>query len=194
MIEREKLLKAIGDNRDLQAPAAGAVQARGESVQFYQEIGGLVGRILLAILVVTAIARRSLLRLFVVPGLLILPLTYFALYHSSSTTFSLGIFASGLLIVAQFSYFGEYLPKAFPIHLRGTGGSFATNVGGRMIGTSAAFLTTNLIAPFVAHNAGTQIVTANHYAIAAGIVGASVFVLALILTFLLPEPKAEGLH
>jgi uncharacterized membrane protein len=61
-----------------------------------------------------------------------------------------------------------------------------------MIGTSAAFLTTNIIAPFVAQNAGVQVVTANHYAIAAGIVGTAVFVIALALTFLLPEPKAEA--
>ncbi len=184
---RESLLKAIGDNRDKQAPFAEAVSARGERVQFFQEIGGLVGRILLAILVVMAIARRSLLRVFVVPGLLMLPLTYFALYHSSSTAFSMGIFVCGLLIVGQFSYFGEYLPKAFPIHLRGTGGSFATNVGGRMIGTSAAFLTTNVIAPLFAARP-----TADHYALAAGIVGTSAFVLALILSFALPEPKKDG--
>jgi MFS family permease len=189
VLERERLLKAIGDNRDKQLPFASAVQARGESVQFYQEIGGLVGRILLAILVVMAIARRALLRIFVVPGLIALPLTYFMLFHSSSTAFSAGIFLCGLLIVAQFSYFGEYLPKAFPIHLRGTGGSFATNVGGRMIGTSAAFLSTNLIAPMFAATP-----TATHYAMAAGIVGTSVFVLALVLSFLLPEPKAEAEH
>ena len=187
VVEREKLLKAIGDNRDLQTPFAAAITARGDSVQLCQEIGGLIGRILLAILVVMAIARRSLLRIFVVPGLLFLPLTYFALYHASSAAFSTGIFVCGLLIVAQFSYFGEYLPKAFPIHLRGTGGSFATNVGGRMIGTSAAFLSTNLIAPLFATTP-----TANHYALAAGIVGTTVFVIALALTFLLPEPKAEA--
>ena len=187
VVDREKLLKAIGDNRDQQTPFAAAITARGDRVQLCQEIGGLVGRILLAILVVMAIARRSLLRVFVVPGLLFLPLTYFALYHSSSAAFSTGIFVCGLLIVAQFSYFGEYLPKAFPIHLRGTGGSFATNVGGRMIGTSAAFLSTNLIAPLFATTP-----TASHYALAAGIVGTGAFVLALGLTFLLPEPKAEG--
>ena len=187
VVDREKLLKAIGDNRDQQTPFAAAITARGDRVQLCQEIGGLVGRILLAILVVMAIARRSLLRVFVVPGLLFLPLTYFALYHSSSAAFSTGIFVCGLLIVAQFSYFGEYLPKAFPIHLRGTGGSFATNVGGRMIGTSAAFLSTNLIAPLFAATP-----TASHYALAAGIVGTGAFVLALGLTFLLPEPKAEG--
>ena len=186
VLEREKLLKALGDNRDKQAPFADVITARGEQVQFRQEVGGLTGRILLAILVVLAIARRSLLRVFVVPGLVLLPLTYFALYHSSFTAFSAGIFVCGLLIVAQFSYFGEYLPKVFPIHLRGTGGSFATNVGGRMIGTSAAFLSTNIIAPLFATTP-----TANDYALAAGIVGTSAFVIAMALTFLLPEPKVE---
>jgi hypothetical protein len=39
------------------------------------------------------------------------------------------------------------MPKVFPLHLRGTGGSFATNVGGRMIGTGAAFLTANSSRP-----------------------------------------------
>lgn len=189
VLEREKLLKAIGDNRDQQAPYADTITASGNRIQLFQEIGGLTGRILLAILLVLAIARRTLLRIFVVPGLLFLPLTYFALYHSSSAAFSAGIFCCGLLIVAQFSYFGEYLPKAFPLHLRGTGGSFATNVGGRMIGTSAAFLSTNLVAPLFA-----AVPTADHYALAAGIVGTFVFVLALVLTFLLPEPKAEASH
>ena len=187
--ERERLLKAIGDNRDKQLPHTSAISARGERVQLFQEIGGLTGRILLAILVVMAIASRTLLRIFVVPGLIVLPLTYFMLFHSSSAAFSAGIFLSGLLIVAQFSYFGEYLPKAFPIHLRGTGGSFATNVGGRMIGTSAAFLSTNLIAPMFAATP-----TATHYAMAAGIVGTSVFVLAFVLSFWLPEPKAGAEH
>jgi hypothetical protein len=191
VLEREKLLKAIGDNRDKQVPLMSAITARGDRVQLCQEIGGLLGRILLAILLVLAISHRTLLRIFVVPGLIALPVTYFALYHSPSPAmFNAGIFACGLLIVAQFSYFGEYLPKAFPVHLRGTGGSFATNVGGRMIGTSAAFLSTNLVAPFVASTMGAPI-AASHYAIAAGIVGASVFVLAFVLTFLLPEPKAE---
>ena len=139
-----------------------------------------------AFTVAIEIARRALLRVFVVPGLLMLPLTYFALYHASSAAFSMGIFVCGLLIVAQFSYFGEYLPKVFPLHLRGTGGSFATNVGGRMFGTSGAFLTTNVIAPMLSKQP-----TADHYATAAGIVGLSVFLLALILSAALPEPKKE---
>jgi hypothetical protein len=55
-----------------------------------------------------------------------------------------------------------------------------------MIGTSAAFLTTNIIAPMFSDRP-----MADHYAKAAGIVGLSVFVLALILSAALPEPKKE---
>jgi MFS family permease len=188
LLEREKLLKALGDNRDKQAPAVSAITARGDQVQLGQEIGGLVGRVLLALLVVLAIARRTLLRIFIVPGLIALPVTYFGLYHASSTAFSAGIFICGLLIVGQFSYLGEYLPKAFPLHLRGTGGSFATNVGGRMIGTSAAFLSTNVIAPLFAPKP-----TADHYALAAGIVGTAVFIIGFLMSLLLPEPGKEGM-
>jgi MFS family permease len=188
VLERERILKALGDNREKQAAPMGAITTRGDKVQLSQEIGGLTGRILLAIFVVMIASSRALLRLFVVPGLLVLPVTYFVLYHQSSSLFAAGIFACGLLVVAQFSYFGEYLPKVFPLHLRGTGGSFATNVGGRMFGTSAAFLSTNVIAPMLAE----KTVTADHYAMAAGIVGSSVFLLALVFSFALPEPKKQS--
>jgi len=184
VVEREKIMKLIGDNRDLQEPFDTAVKARGNTIQLYQELGGLTGRILLAVLLVVAISRRNLLRIFLVPGLALFPLTYWVLYHQSAPAMQLGIFFCGLMVVAQFSYFGEYLPKVFPLHLRGTGGSFATNVGGRMIGTSAAFLTANWIAPMVGGKT-----TFDQVAVAAGIVGTSVFVIALALTFLLPEPK-----
>ena len=186
VVEREKILKLLGDNREAQDPFETAVKARGNTIQLYQELGGLVGRILLAILLLVAITRRSLLRLFLVPGLAILPVTYWVLYHESAPAMQLGIFFCGLMVVAQFSYFGEYLPKVFPLHLRGTGGSFATNVGGRMIGTSAAFLTTNIIAPMVGGKT-----TFDQVAIAAGIVGVTVFAVALSATFFLPEPKEQ---
>jgi MFS family permease len=183
---RENLLRQLGDNRQKQAPFSGPVTSYTTSIQQWQENGGLIGRIALALLIVAAIKRRLLLRLFIIPALIVLPVTYFSLYHFSGAAFNLGIALSGFLVVAQFSFFGEYLPKVFPLHLRGTGGSFATNVGGRMIGTSAALVTTNLIAP---HLSG-----ANNYdkvATAAGLVGLTVFVIALILSFQLPEPKHE---
>jgi MFS family permease len=184
LVERERIMKLLGDNRDAQEPFDNAVKARGNTLQFFQETGGLIGRILLAVLLLVAITHRALLRLFVVPGLALFPVTYWVLYHQSAIVMQWGIFLCGLMVVAQFSYFGEYLPKVFPLHLRGTGGSFATNVGGRMIGTSAAFLTTNIIAPMIGGKT-----TFDQVAIAAGIVGTAVFAIALALTFLLPEPK-----
>ena len=187
VLEREKLLKQLGDNRDLQEPLDTAVKGRGNTIQLFQELGGLIGRILLAVLLLVAITRRNLLRLFLVPGLALFPVTYWILYHHSAGAMQWGIFLCGLVVVAQFSYFGEYLPKVFPLHLRGTGGSFATNVGGRMIGTSAAFLTTNIIAPMVGGKS-----TFDSVAIAAGMVGTAVFIIALVATFFLPEPKEQA--
>ncbi len=189
VIEREKILKLLGDNRDLQEPFDTAVKARGNTIQLYQELGGLIGRIMLAVLLLVAITRRNLLRLFLVPGLVLFPVTYLVLYHQSADAMQWGILLCGLMVVAQFSYFGEYLPKVFPLHLRGTGGSFATNVGGRMIGTSAAFLTTNWLAPMVGAKT-----TFDSVAIAAGIVGTAVFIIALVATFFLPEPKEQLEH
>jgi MFS family permease len=186
VLDREKLLKQLGDNRDKQEPFDLAVKARANSAQLWQEFGGLAGRIALALLVVLAVARGTLLRIFLVPGLIAVPLTYFGLYASGGQALNWGIALCGLLIVAQFSYFGEFLPKVFPLHLRGTGGSFATNVGGRMIGTSAAFLTTNIVAPMVPGNS-----TFDKVAFAAGIVGTSVFVIGFLLSFLLPKPPAD---
>ena len=78
----------------------------------------------------------------------------------------------------------------FPLHLRGTGGSFATNVGGRMIGTSASLLTTMVIAPLLA--GGAEGVRPMHIAQAAGWVATSIAVLALALGYFLPEPRKEG--
>jgi hypothetical protein len=135
-------------------------------------------------------SRRTLLRIFQVPGLIVLPLTYFYFFSKQPEYFMIIYFFAGLFTIAQFSYFGEYLPKAFPIHLRGTGGAFATNVGGRMIGTMAAPLVTEFIAPLLA-GGSSNAVTAQHVAMGAGIVGTAVFVIGLALSFILPEPQEE---
>ena len=187
VLEREKILGQLGGNREKQSVPDTLVKTRGKDVQFWQEMGGLLGRIALAALLALAIAKRALLRLFLVPGVVVIPVTYLYLFRDQPALFQWGIFVAGFLTVAQFSYFGEYLPKVFPMHLRGTGGSFATNVGGRMIGTSMAFVTTNLVAPKLLGGTSPMQVAA-----AAAIVGTSMFVIALALTFLLPEPKAEA--
>jgi MFS family permease len=163
------------------------VQPVREHVQFMQELGGLVGRVLLAVALVLVASKRLLLWLFQVPGLLLVPLVWFWVYANRPEYFTLGVFLAAACIVAQFSYFGEFLPKVMPVHLRGTGGAFATNVGGRMIGTSAAFLTTNLIAPLIA--AGSN--PFEKVAYAAGVTGLLVFGIGFLTSFFLPQPPQE---
>jgi MFS family permease len=163
------------------------VQPRREQVQLWQESGGLLGRILLAIALVSIASKRLLLWLFQIPGLLIIPVVWFWVYGNQSQYFTLGVFLAGLCIVAQFSYFGEYLPKVFPVHLRGTGGAFATNVGGRMIGTAAAYLTTSVFAPMITVGSNNF----ENVAYAAGVTGVLVFGIGFLVSFFLPQPPAE---
>jgi MFS family permease len=189
--EKEKELNdKLNDNlRQIGKINKEEIQPRREHVQLMQEAGGLLGRILLAIALVSIASKRVLLWLFQIPGLLIIPVVWFWFYHNQPQFFTLGVFLAGLCIVAQFSYFGEYLPKVFPVHLRGTGGAFATNVGGRMIGTSAAFLTTTVIAPLLT-------VGSNNFekvAYAAGVTGVLVFGIGFLVSFFLPEPPKESL-
>jgi MFS family permease len=185
VLDREKILGQLGANREKQSKPDTIVKTRGKDVQWWQELGGLFGRIALAALLVLALPKGTLLRLFQVPGVIVLPLTYLWLFRNQPAVFHFGVFVVGFLTVGQFSYFGEYLPRVFPLHLRGTGGSFATNVGGRMLGTSAAFLTTNWVAPKLGGSGPLEVATA------AAIVGTSMFVLGLGLSFLVPEPKPE---
>jgi MFS family permease len=128
---REAKQKEFNDNlRKIGKINKDEIQPRREEVQFMQELGGLAGRILLALGLVYIASKRLLLWLFQVPGLLIIPVVWFWVFPNRPEYFTMGVFLAGACIVAQFSYFGEYLPKVFPVHLRGTGGAFATNVGG----------------------------------------------------------------
>jgi hypothetical protein len=88
--------------------------------------------------------------------------------------------------VAQFSFWGNYLPRVYPVHMRGTGESFAANVGGRMIGTSAAFITSQLANLSPGANPSAKL------AYAAAIVAAFVYIVGVSASFLLPEPKDEA--
>jgi hypothetical protein len=104
---------------------------------------------------------------------------------------TLAIFVAGGLVIGQFSFWGNYLPRVFPLHLRGTGESMAANVGGRMLGTGCASLTAMLgvkgswlpesIAP------GPP-----RIAFAAACVVGSLALLACLLISFLPEPTAES--
>jgi hypothetical protein len=157
------------------------------TVQFYQEIGGLVGRLLLAILAIRILSRRKLLRVFQVPGLIIVPLVFFWPALHDLGMLKWGVFLAGLLTVAQFSFWGNYLPRMYPTHLRGTGESFAANVGGRMVGTSAAMVTTQLANIMPGAGAPAKL------AYAAATVALFVYALGFLSSFWLPEPSQEKL-
>jgi hypothetical protein len=111
----------------------------------FQEFGGLTGRILLAMLATIIISRRRLLHVFQIPGLVFMPIVFLLTPTVGLTMAQWGIFLVGLATISQFSFWGNYLPRVYPTHLRGTGESFAANVGGRMIGTCAALVTTSLV-------------------------------------------------
>jgi MFS family permease len=157
------------------------------TVQQWQEIGGLVGRFLLAALVLVIVSRRWLIRVFQIPGLIFLPLVFLFPATSSLDGLKWGIFFCGLFTVAQLSFWGNYLPRVYPTHLRGTGESFAANIGGRMIGTSAALLTTRLIGWMPQGSPATRL------AYAAAVVGTLLYAVGLLLSFFLPEPATEDL-
>jgi MFS family permease len=163
------------------------IQATVGTVQLIQELGGLFGRFVLAYLAVIVVSRRALLRVFQVPGLFLVPLVFLYPATRDLELLKWGIFFAGLLTVGQFSFWGNYLPRVYPVHLRGTGESFAANVGGRMIGTSAALLTTQ----FAAMMPGTT--PAARLALAAAGVAALVYALGLTLSFWLPEPPRDRL-
>jgi MFS family permease len=165
------------------------------NVQLYQELGGLLGRFALAWLAVRILSRRKLLWTFQLPGLVVIPVVYAvaaagALGESSLMWLKPGIFVVGFLTVAQMSFFGNYLPRVYPIHLRGTGESFAANVGGRMFGTTGQVAATQLGVLFLTIMPSLARTTAIAYAAAA--VGFGVYAIGTLLTFLLPEPREES--
>ncbi len=153
--------------------------------QGYQEVGGLVGRSLMAILAIFIISRRRLLHLFLIPGLILIPLVVLLPAVRDTGLPPWGVGLLGVVSVAQFSFWGNYLPTLYPTHLRGTGESFAANVGGRMLGTSAALITTNIVAYMPQSSVTRQL----GYAAAA--VGFAAYAIGFIASFWLPEPRPE---
>lgn len=172
-----------------------------------QEIGGLLGRFLLALLAVVIVTRRGLLRLFQVPGLIFMPIFFWFFLVMPNTKYfeiplgwlgigtlpitnvSLGMLLAGLFTVGQFSFWGNYLPRVYPVHLRGTGEGFAANVGGRMFGTAANPMTTTLAPVLLASISGLSRPASIAYA--AGTVALVVYLIGFIASFWLPEPLPE---
>jgi len=199
-------VKGETDEGRLTAAAKAATARHGQKMAAeytkMQEIGGLVGRCLMAVVLAAGIAWGWKLRLLQVPGLLLTPLVFwfFVRWPNTTvfeiplewahlgrlpvTTMSVGMFLVGLVTVGQLSFWGNYLPHVFPVHLRGTGESFAANIGGRMIGTSAAAVT-SLVAGLLPYDSAPL-----QFSSAAAVVGAVICLVGLAASFLLPEPAA----
>ena len=167
------------------AEARLTIQRVASDVTKVQEVGGLVGRTLLAVLAVYIVSRRKLIRLFQIPGLIVMPIVFAYIATRDLQWLYVGMFFAGLSTVGQFSFWGNYLPRVYPVHLRGTGESFAANIGGRLIGTSFAWLTATLAVTSDRAYAPTKV------ALVAAAVGFSVYLVGLIASFWLPEPPAR---
>jgi MFS family permease len=179
-----RIVPGLAEVRNLPRPRQQQIVS---AVQSMQEVGGLAGRAVLAVLAVYIVRRRKLLRIFQVPGLIIVPLVFFWPAVHDLEMLKWGIFLAGFFTVAQFSFWGNYLPRVYPTYLRGTGESFAANIGGRMLGTSAAFLCTTLANAMPGGNPAVQL------AYAAAAVALLVYAVGFIASFWLPEPSQEAL-
>jgi len=169
-------------------PRAGlATQEVAANVTKVQEIGGLVGRVALAYLAVIIVSRRKLVRLFQIPGLIVMPVTFAIAATTSLSWLYIGMFFAGFFTVAQFSFWGNYLPRVYPTHLRGTGESFAANVGGRLLGTSAAWISVNLANQLTAASPAAALAKAS------AIVALAAAVIGVVVSFALPEPRQADL-
>jgi hypothetical protein len=179
-----QIVPGLQEVRGLPKPEQQAVVA---SVQAMGEIGSFVGRVLLAFLAVRVVSRRNLLRIFQVPGLILIPLVFMFPAVSDLWWLKWGIFFASIMTTSQLSFWGNYLPRVYPTHLRGTGESFSANIGGRVIGYSSALLVTQVatVMPGAA--------PAAHLAYAAATTAFVVYGLGLILSFMLPEPQKEEL-
>jgi nitrate/nitrite transporter NarK len=152
-----------------------------------QEVGGLAGRAVIAFLAIVIVSRRRLIRMFQIPGLIVMPIVFAWVATTSLTWLYPAIFLAGFLTVAQFNFWGNYLPRVYPTHLRGTGESFAANIGGRLIGTSFAWVTATLAVTSDRAYAPTKV------ALVAAAVAFSVYLVGFVASFWLEEPKREEL-
>ncbi len=152
-------------------------------VQLFQELGTIAGRLLFAFLVVRIATQKRLLRVFLVPGLIVFSCVYFFAATHSLRLLECGIFLAGLLLNGPFSLWGNYLPRMYPTHLRGTGETFAISIGARVIGASGVLLTTQLTNLMPGASAAARL------AYSAGTLAVLAYSLSLIGSFWLREPE-----
>lgn len=155
-------------------------------VQLFQELGTIAGRFLFVLLVVRISSQRRLLRIFLVPGLAVFAWVYFFAATHSLALLKFGALLAGLFLNTAFSFWGNYLPRMYPTHLRGTGESVALNLGARVLGPVAAIVTTQLTD--IMRASGTRAL-----AYSAGTVAVLAYSISLLGSFWLCEPESSEL-
>ena len=156
-------------------------------VYMVQELGSLAGRLAFAVVVVYFVRQRRLLRVFVAPATVVFCGVFFYAATHTLTLLIPSIFCAQALFNGVMSFWGSYLPRIYPTHVRGTGESFGYSIGGRAIGISAALLTTTLsnVLP-----GGSPAVRLAH---SAGTVAICALAVLLVGSLLLPEPIGNQL-
>ncbi len=184
ILQTPRMVPGLPEVRSL---APRLVEQTVSGVQLFQELGTIVGRLLFAFLVVRIATQRRLLRVFLVPGLIVFACLYFFAATHSLVLVKYGIFLAGLLLNGPFSLWGNYLPRMYPTHLRGTGESFAINIGARVIGASGVLFTTQLANVMPGAGATARL------AYSAGTLAVLAFSGSLIGSFWLREPEGNQL-
>jgi hypothetical protein len=163
------------------------VQQMVSAVFFLQETGSIVGRFVFAAVVIRVASRRRLLRIFLAPAFLVFGWLFFVAPGQGLIVFAVGVFLAQALFNGLHSFWGNYLPRMFPTHLRGTGESMAMNIGGRVLAVSAALLTTQMASVMPAGTAAMRL------ALAAGTTAMLMLIGVTLLTFWLAEPASAQL-
>jgi hypothetical protein len=178
-------VRMVSGLADVQSLPPRQIEQVASGVQMFQELGGATGRVLFALLVIHVVSQRRRALLFFLPSLIVFPFLYFFAATRTLALLQLGIFLATLLFNALHSFWGNYLPRVYPTRLRGTGEGFAANIGGRVIGVTAALMTTTLSNVMPGHAA--------QLAHSAGVVALIFLLLGSIGTFWIPEPAGDQL-
>jgi MFS family permease len=180
-------VRMISGLADAQSLSPRQLEQAVSGVQMFQELGATTGRLLFALFVVHVVSQRRRALVFFVPSLIVFPFLYFFAATRTLALLHLGIFLATMLFNGLHSFWGNYLPRVYPTRLRATGESFAANIGGRVLGVTAAVLTTTLsnVMPGAGHAA--------QLAHSAGTVALFFLVLGVVGTFWLREPEGDRL-
>src|SRR6185436_14790721 len=89
-------------------------------IHLQQDFGGIAGRVLLALLVSRLVVRGPIYRWTMAAALLVVPAVLLGPAMTTAALFGFGAALISLFMALQHSFWGNYLPRLFPVHLRGT--------------------------------------------------------------------------